>query len=118
MRSPAASIDNLRRYLLGTVIGVAVTRGIGAADTLRKFSVTIDAGNAPATLAELVRQTGLQILFEAYAVRGHTTRAVRGELAVADVLQLMLEGSGLIFEIINERTIAVRPASLPQSAGI
>lgn len=113
MRRPAASIDNLRRYLLGTVLGVAVACGISAADTLGKVSVTIDAGNAPATLAELIRQTGLQILFEADAVRGHMTRAVSGQLDATEVLHLMLEGSGLMFEIINERTIAVRPATPP-----
>jgi hypothetical protein len=116
MRSPAASINSLRRYLLGTVLGVAVTREIGAADILGKVSVTIEAGNAAATLAELIRQTGLQILFEADAVRGHTTRAVTGELDATEVLRLMLEGSGLIFEVINERTIAVRPAAPPPPA--
>lgn len=118
MRSPApraAHINGLRRYLLGTVLGVAVTGRISAAHTLRRISVKIEAGNAPATLAELIRQTGLQILFEADAIRGHTTRAVRGEFEAAEALHLMLEGSGLIFEVINERTIAVRPATLPQS---
>jgi hypothetical protein len=118
MRSPApraAHVNGLRRYLLGTVLGVAVTRRISAADTLRKMSVKIEAGNAAATLAELIRQTGLQILFEADAIRGHTTRAVRGEFAAAEALHLMLDGSGLIFEVINERTIAVRPATLPQA---
>jgi hypothetical protein len=117
MRSPAASIDTLRRYLLGTVLGVAVACEIGAADTLGKVTVTIEAGSAPTTLAELIRQTGLQILFEADAVRGHMTRAVSGQLDATQVLQSMLEGSGLIFEIINERTIAVRPALSPQPAG-
>jgi Secretin and TonB N terminus short domain len=120
MQTPApraASIDGRRRYLLGTVLGLAVARSISAADTLRKVSVAIDAGNAPATLAELIRQTGLQILFEADAVRGHTTRAVRGELDADEALHLMLEGSGLIFEVINARTIAVRPAAVPHSAG-
>jgi outer membrane receptor for ferric coprogen and ferric-rhodotorulic acid len=120
MRSPArrgVRVNGLRRYLLGTALGFAVARETNAADKLRKVSVTIDAGNAAVTLAELIRQTGLQILFEADAIRGHNTRAVRGELDAAEALRRMLEGSGLIFEFINERTIAVRPASLPQSAG-
>jgi hypothetical protein len=114
MPRPAASINSLRRYLLGTVLGVAVAGEISAADTLGKVSVTIEAGNASDTLAELIRQTGLQILFEADAVRGHLTRAVSGQLDAAEVLRLMLEDSGLIFEVINERTIAVRPATAPE----
>lgn len=111
------SVNGLRRYLLGTALGLAVAHEASTADKLRKISVTIDAGSAPATLAELVRQTGLQILFEADAIRGHKTRAVRGELDAAEALHRMLEGSGLIFEFINERTIAVRPTSLPQATG-
>jgi hypothetical protein len=53
------------------------------------------------------------VLFETDAIRDHTTRAVRGEFDAAEALHLMLEGSGLIFEFINERTIAVRPALTP-----
>jgi len=108
-------VNGLRRYLLGTAIGWAVARETSAADKPHKINVTIEAGSAPVTLAELMRQTGLQILFEADAVRDHMTRAVHGELDAAEALRLMLEGSGLIFELINERTIAVRPATLPQS---
>ena len=74
-----------------------------------KLRVEIDAGNAAATLAEFIRQTGLQVLFEADAIRGHSTRAVRGRLEAREALRVMLEGSGLIFEFINDRTIAVRP---------
>jgi hypothetical protein len=109
-------VNGLRRYLLGAALGLAVAREVSSLDKLRKMSVTIAAGSAPATLAELVRQTGLQILFDADAIRGHSTRAVRGELDVTEALQRMLEGSGLIFERINERTIAVRPAPPPHAA--
>jgi hypothetical protein len=72
--------------------------------------VEISAGNAAATLTEFIRQTKLQVLFEADAIRGHKTRAVSGRLEAREALRAMLEGSGLIFEIINERTYAVRPA--------
>ena len=71
--------------------------------------VQIEAGVATVTLAEFIRQTGLQVLFEADALRGHTTRAVRGRLEAREALRVMLEGSGLMFEFINERTVAVRP---------
>jgi hypothetical protein len=115
-RARAASINGTRRYLLRTALGLAVAGPLNASGKGRKLSVEIDAGNAPVTLAEFIRQTGLQLLFETDAIRNHTTRAVRGEFDAAEALHLMLEGSGLIFEFINERTIAVRP-DLSRPAG-
>jgi hypothetical protein len=108
-RARAASINGTRRHLLRTALGLAVVGPLDASDNARKLTVEIDAGNALVTLGEFIRQTGLQVLFETDAVRDHTTRAVRGRFDAAEALRLMLEGSGLVFEFINERTIAVRP---------
>jgi len=55
------------------------------------------------------------VLFEADAMRGHNTRAVSGRLDAREALRVMLEGSGLVFEIINDRTYAVRPASFARA---
>ena len=76
----------------------------------RRMRVQIDAGSAVETLAEFVRQTGLQVLFDTDAVTGCTTRAVRGQLDAAEALRLMLDGTGLSFEFINDRTISVHAA--------
>jgi iron complex outermembrane receptor protein len=102
--------------LLGTALGLALTADQTAYARLHKLKVTIAEGIAPVTLGEFVRQTGLQILFETDAIRDHRTRAVSGQFEAAEALHLMLEGSGLIFEFINERTIAVRPGALRPGA--
>ena len=73
-----------------------------------KVSLRISAGNAPATLAEFVRQTGLQVLFDFDAVRHSITREVEGDLDAREALALMFEGSELTFEFINTRTVAIR----------
>ena len=78
---------------------------------LEKITFRISAGTASATLAEFVRQTGLQVLFDSDAIRNSTTREITGHLHVHEALSLMFEGSDLTFEFINERTIAVRPRS-------
>jgi hypothetical protein len=80
----------------------------GHASKLEKLALKISAGTAPVSLAEFVRQTGLQVLFDFDAVRHVTTREVSGELDAQEALAQMFEGSGLMFEFINERTIAVR----------
>ena len=115
-RARAARIDGARRALLRTALGLAVAGPLEASGKARKLSVEIDAGKAPVTLGEFIRQTGLQVLFETDAIRNHTTRAVRGQFDAAEALHLMLEGSGLIFEFINERTIAVRPELIRPAA--
>ena len=74
-----------------------------------KRALDIKAGSAILTLAEFVRQTGLQVLFESDAIRNHSTREVRGQFDAAEALGLMLEGSGLTYEFVNERTVTVRP---------
>jgi iron complex outermembrane recepter protein len=81
------------------------------AEKLEKITLRISAGTAAATLAEFVRQTGLQVLFESDAISNATTREIEGYLDVREALSLMFEGSDLTFEFINERTIAVRPRS-------
>jgi iron complex outermembrane receptor protein len=100
----------LRRYLLQyCALALLPILDARANEASTKLSLEIAAGNAATTLAEFIRQTGFQVLFETDAIRGHTTRAVSGQLDAAEALRVMLEGSGLIFEFINERTVAVRP---------
>jgi len=86
-----------------------LTGTLAPASRADKRALDIKAGSAISTLAEFVRQTGLQVLFEADAVRNHSTREVRGEFDAAEALGLMLEGSGLTYEFVNERTVTVRP---------
>jgi hypothetical protein len=84
----------------------------------QKVALKISAGTAPVSLAEFVRQTGLQVLFDFDAIRNVTTREVAGQLDAAEALAQMFEGSGLMFEFINDRTIAVRrrPATATPAA--
>jgi hypothetical protein len=113
-----ASVNHTRRTAvlnLARLIGLTLAgETLAGAPKLRKLRVRIDAGNATVTLAEFVRQTGLQVLFEADVIREHSTQAVSGQLDAAEALARMLDGSGLIFEFINERTIAVRLQKLRQ----
>jgi hypothetical protein len=83
------------------------------ASKLEKLALRISAGTAPVSLAEFVRQTGLQVLFDFDAVQNVTTREVVGQLDAEEALAQMFEGSGLVFEFINERTIAVRRRPSP-----
>jgi hypothetical protein len=97
----------MRRALL-LLAGAATISG-AQADRLDKLAFKIAAGTAPEALAEFVRQSGFQVLFDFDAIRKFNTHEVNGQLNPAEALSRMFEGSGLTFEFINERTISVRP---------
>jgi iron complex outermembrane receptor protein len=67
----------------------------------------IDAQEADMALTLFSDQSRLQILFDYNAVQGIRTQAVNGRLRVTDALGRMLNGTGLTFEIINDRTISI-----------
>jgi len=86
--------------------------GVAVAEKSPKLRLKIAAGSAPIALSEFIHQTGMQVLFEFDAVRNHSTRAVSGQFAAAEALAAMLEGSGLVYEFVNDRTFTVRPRAL------
>jgi len=97
----------LRRGLL--LLAGATAASHAQASRVDKLAFKISAGTAPEALAEFVRQSGLQVLFDFDAIRRFNTHEVSGQLNPTEALSRMFEGSGLTFEFINERTITVRP---------
>jgi iron complex outermembrane recepter protein len=77
----------------------------------------IEAGDATLTLNEFSRQAGLQLLFDFSVVRGRTTQAVKGPYEPRDALRRMLASTGLTFDFVNPRTLAVTPIKVASAAG-
>jgi iron complex outermembrane recepter protein len=67
----------------------------------------IPSQDAASGLVQFGDQSRLQILYDYDAVQNIETQAVSGHLRVADALNRLLNGTGLSFEIINERTISI-----------
>jgi iron complex outermembrane receptor protein len=67
----------------------------------------IEAGDATRTLNEFSRQSSLQLLFDYNIVRGRKTHAVSGEYEASAALRQMLVDTGLVFDFVNDRTLAV-----------
>lgn len=72
----------------------------------REFN--IPAKPMPAALRAFASQAHVQLLFDYAAVRDLSAPAVKGRMAPADVLAALLKGSGLTFQQVNARTIAIR----------
>jgi outer membrane receptor protein involved in Fe transport len=67
----------------------------------------IEAGDATLTLNEFSRQSALQLLFDYNTVRGRKTHAISGDYEAAAALRQMLLDTGLAFDFVNDRTLAV-----------
>lgn len=70
-------------------------------------SFHVDAGELTFTLNEWSRQSDLQILFDFNVLRGHSSLPVSCECSAKEALALLLQGSGFIFDFVNDRTVAV-----------
>jgi iron complex outermembrane receptor protein len=75
----------------------------------------VPAGEASTALRDFARQAGLQLLFDYSAVKQVKTRAVSGRLEPEAALTEMLRGTGLQFQKVNDRTVAIRPAGATTS---
>ncbi|MFL6604431.1 MAG: TonB-dependent receptor domain-containing protein [Steroidobacteraceae bacterium] len=74
---------------------------------LRHFQ--LEAGDASVMLNEFSRQSDLQVLFDFNMLRGAKTHAVRGDFDSSTALTSMLKGTNLVFDFVNDRTLAVTP---------
>src|ERR1700730_10882276 len=102
--------------LLGLlVLGLFCGLPARAAPKLQTFH--IEAGDASLTLNECSRQSSVQLLFDYNIVRGRKTRAVSGEWAAPAALKLMLADTGLVFNFVNDRTLAVTLVNDDAAAG-
>jgi len=71
------------------------------------YSITIPAERLADALNDLAQQTGLQILFSSELVARVRSPSVKGSLTADEALRKLLDGSGLRFEFVNPRTIAI-----------
>jgi iron complex outermembrane receptor protein len=60
-------------------------------------------------LDEFAARTGLQVVYRSDIAARVRTRGAAGNLSPQQTLEQLLEGTGLRYEFINERTVAIRP---------
>jgi iron complex outermembrane receptor protein len=81
----------------------------GTAAMASPKSFSIDSQDAPHSLLEFGRQSGLQILFASDKVKGITTNAVYGSYEPIDALHLLLKGTPLTVSEKSEGVLVVGP---------
>jgi len=96
--------------LKATASAIAISTALVAQNAAAQSSpIRFEIEAKPVTLAlqEFAEQSGYQMAFLAEAAAGVTAHSVSGALAPEVALQRLLDGTGLEFRVIDERTIAI-----------
>jgi outer membrane receptor protein involved in Fe transport len=104
-----SSLTRLYKLLLTFLVGASVAvSASGAASTLR---LSADIGPRPVAeaLAAFGRQTGLQLIYVSTIAETQQSKGARAGLTASEALAQLLDGTGLAFEFLNDRTVRVFP---------
>src|SRR5581483_8708716 len=97
-----------------SLLAAALARAaIAAEPNLPAQEFHVPAGDATRTLTNFTRQAHLQLLFDYNVVMGHTTPPLDGVYTPGDALRHLLGNTDLIFDFVNERTLAVMQKPSP-----
>lgn len=126
MRSPRHPLVALTRIILG---GRALLRAAApvfaltflvmlvaiAADVLgpTKRPTDIPAQSLGAALQELARERNFQIVYVSEDVNSLRTAGAVGNLTPTEALRELLEGTGLTFRYLDEKTVVIVPKPVP-----
>jgi iron complex outermembrane recepter protein len=95
-------------FLAALAGGTTFTYGAGAQTTSSN-----DAGIAPQPLADALkafaRQSGLKLIYASDLATGRRSNGAPAGLSAGEMLQRILNGTGLTARWLNERTISIRP---------
>ncbi|MBV6418219.1 MAG: Vitamin B12 transporter BtuB [Steroidobacteraceae bacterium] len=97
------------RALVLSLLVAAVPADIVWADELR-MTIEIPAQSLGSALRQLANQADLQLVYETDLAAGVNSPEVRGELSVRSALDRLLQGTGLRYQFLDERTVAVSQA--------
>jgi hypothetical protein len=70
----------------------------------------IEAGDMPLALNLFSEQASLQVLYDYNVAHGRIARTIDGDLESVAALRTLLVGTGLMFDFVNDWTVAVVPA--------
>jgi len=101
------SDTRVRSYATALLVAVTLAANVPARAQTEIHAFNIEAQEAADALEEFSSQSHQQLLFDYEAVQGIETSLLRGEWAVAEALDRLLEGTGLTYEIVNDRTISI-----------
>jgi iron complex outermembrane recepter protein len=105
-----------RAAWLGSIAGILLAApGFSVELPLPPFS--IPSQSLRLSLKTFAEQSGLQVVYYTSAVPDQIANAVVGRFDAREALTRLLSGTQLTFELVNERTVAIRSTANPQPGG-
>jgi outer membrane receptor protein involved in Fe transport len=102
------------RTTLGTVLACAALGSLcaahDAAAAIKRQTDIPPQALAPA-LQWLVRERDIQLVYRAELINDHRTSGASGELTAVEALSQLLNGTGLTYKYLDEKTITILPAA-------
>ena len=81
------------------------------------YNINLSQQSVAKALAELSRQTDIQVLFPYNSVKGKTSNAVKGKLTALDALKQLLQGTGLRGGLSNKGVLVISVGDEMTGAG-
>ena len=102
------------RYAISGILGCLLAMGpcLGAPAAEVTYQLRIESQPIDEALNEFARQSGLQVVLQTEEVRGIRAPRIEGALTAQAALERLLANTGLSYEYLDARTVAVRPARL------
>lgn len=93
---------------LPVIVAALVLTSAAWAQAEQIYSLKIGAQPLAEALQAFADQSGLQVMFFSEVSRGLNTKPVVGSFSSEQALRMLLEGTGLSFSFINDRTVTIR----------
>lgn len=106
----------IRGAVLAAILLASQATSVLADGLERVLRFDIPAQSTQSALLRFSEQTNLQVVVDETRVVNKTSAAVKGDLPLNRALTLLLQGTGLEFDIVNEHTIAIVPVGQRTSA--
>ncbi|VWC63675.1 TonB-dependent siderophore receptor [Burkholderia contaminans] len=110
-KSKQPAVRALARHVAAIVVGMA------SIPLYAQTSINLPAQSLSATLSQLAREAGVNILAPDNIVAGRAAPAVSGMLTVNDALARLLNGTGLRVEQVDAKTYVIKRSDPPPSPG-
>ena len=101
------------RTFIVSLLATLLVRTVWASPSAPPIEFHIVGGDATSTLTEFSRQARLQLLFDYNVVKGHTTGPLDGTYLPSEALLQLLANTDLVFDFVNDRTLAVTQKHVP-----
>ena len=108
------------RFGILTAVGILSVVSLSMADDVRadiKKDTNIPAETLGAALQTLARQRKFQIVYVSEQVDDLRTEGAKGQLTPTQALNRLLLGTGLTYQVLDEKTVTIVPVGASPTAG-